>query len=405
MDSAPVILARALGDFTQWALGRALAAGVRRLYFLSRDGWYPFRLGEALCRGWDLPIECRYLYGSRRAWRLPLAHRDPARLVGQLCGKGGGATLGDILFQAGLSPREAGAAAASLGLPQELPLSPGQRRELAPRLLVCPAFLHPMEAASRRAVGPFLGYLRQEGLGEDVPWAVVDSGWMGSTQDTLGEALTLLGRPGSPRGYYAGLYRAPRRGQWEGFFFQPGERLAIQAGFEPSLWEAAFAAPHGTVLGYGPRDGGFVPLLGEARSSPAAARLEEAFTQWGEHLARQPRPRDLVSHARRDLPGLWEELRPLMARPTGEQAALLGRLPFSQGPRERPGERLAPRLSQGELAGSCLLPRLLGREAASSWLPGSAARSVPQPEKWFSAFDRLRLARALSFGLREGRER
>ena len=115
MDSAPVILARALGDFTQWALGRALAAGVRRLYFLSRDGWYPFRLGEALCRGWDLPIECRYLYGSRRAWRLPLAHRDPARLVGQLCGKGGGATLGDILFQAGLSPREAGAAAASLG--------------------------------------------------------------------------------------------------------------------------------------------------------------------------------------------------------------------------------------------------------------------------------------------------
>ena len=228
---------------------------------------------------------------------------------------------------------------------------------------------------------------------------------MGSTQDTLGEALTLLGRPGSPRGYYAGLYRAPRRGQWEGFFFQPGERLAIQAGFEPSLWEAAFAAPHGTVLGYGPRDGGFVPLLGEARSSPAAARLEEAFTQWGERLARQPRPRDLVSHARRDLPGLWEELRPLMARPTGEQAALLGRLPFSQGPRERPGERLAPRLSQGELAGSCLLPRLLGRQAASSWLPGSAARSVPQPEKWFAAFDRLRLARALSFGLREGRER
>ena len=100
-----------------------------------------------------------------------------------------------------------------------------------------------MEAASRQALGPFLGYLRQEGLGEDVPWAVVDSGWMGSTQDTLGEALTLLGRPGSPRGYYAGLYRAPRRGQWEGFFFQPGERLAIQAGFEPSLWEAAFAAP------------------------------------------------------------------------------------------------------------------------------------------------------------------
>ena len=292
-----------------------------------------------------------------------------------------------------------------LKLPGEQVLTRGERRTLGRELLACPAFLRGVERHSRQALPAFFGYLRQEGLLEPVPWALVDSGWMGSTQNTLGEALTLLGRPGSPRGYYAGLYRAPRRGQWEGFFFQPGERLAIQAGFEPSLWEAAFAAPHGTVLGYGPRDGGFVPLLGEARPSPAAARLEEAFTQWGERLARQPRPRDLVSHARRDLPGLWEELRPLMAHPTGEQAALLGRLPFSQGPRERPGERLAPRLSQGELAGSCLLPRLLGRQAASSWLPGSAARSVPQPEKWFAAFDRLRLARALSFGLREGRER
>ena len=236
MDSAPVILARALGDFTQWALGRALAAGVRRLYFLSRDGWYPFQLGEALCRGWDLPIECRYLYGSRRAWRLPLAHRDPARLVGQLCGKGGGATLGEILFQAGLSPREAGAAAALLGVPQELPLSPGQRRELAPRLLVCPAFLHPMEAASRRALGPFLGYLRQEGLGEDVPWALVDSGWMGSTQETLAQALALLGAAQGPRGYYWGLYQAPQLGRWACYSFSPGRELKRQAGFCPGFF-------------------------------------------------------------------------------------------------------------------------------------------------------------------------
>ena len=304
MDSAPVILARALGDFTQWALGRALAAGVRRLYFLSRDGWYPFRLGEALCRGWDLPIECRYLYGSRRAWRLPLAHRDPARLVGQLCGKGGGATLGEILFQAGLSPREAGAAAAPLGVPQELPLSPGQRRELAPRLLACPAFLHPMETASRQALGLFLGYLRQEGLGEDVPWALVDSGWMGSTQDTLGEALTLLGRPGSPRGYYAGLYRAPRRGRWEGFFFQPGERLAIQAGFEPSLWEAAFAAPHGTVLGYGPRDGGFVPLLRQQIAPAPGHRAHPRQLARGGHLVGQRGHNPLLHglHGQGDLP-------------------------------------------------------------------------------------------------------
>ena len=40
-----------------------------------------------------------------------------------------------------------------------------------------------------------------------------------------------------------------------------------------------------------------------------------------------------------------------------------------------------------------------------SALGGHLQESGLQPEKWFAAFDRLRLARALSFGLREGRER
>ena len=60
-----------------------------------------------------------------------------------------------------------------------------------------------------RSLPAFFGYLRQEGLLEPVPWALVDSGWMGTTQETLGQALRLLGKSGSLRGYYAGLYRGP----------------------------------------------------------------------------------------------------------------------------------------------------------------------------------------------------
>ena len=365
---------------------------MRRLYFLSRDGWYPFRLGEALCRGWDLPIECRYLYGSRRAWRLPLAHRDPARLVGQLCGKGGGATLGDILFQAGLSPREAGAAAASLGLPQELPLSPGQRRELAPRLLACPAFLHPMEAASRRAVGPFLGYLRQEGLEEDIPWALVDSGWMGSTQDTLGEALTLLGGRGARGATTPGCTAPPAGASGRAFSSSPGSGWPSRRGLSPACGRPLLPPPTARCWAMVRGTAALSPCWGRPAPPRRRPGWRKLLPSGGERLARQPRPRDLVSHARRDLPGLWEELRPLMAPPHRGAGGFAGAVALLQGPRERPGERLAPRLSRGKLAGSCLLPRLLGRQAASSWLPGSAARSVLQPEKWFAAFDRLRLA-------------
>ena len=65
-------LAPAVGAFSQWVLGRALKDGVRRLYFLSRDGWHFYHMAQRLCRAWGFPVECRYLYGSRYAWRLPL---------------------------------------------------------------------------------------------------------------------------------------------------------------------------------------------------------------------------------------------------------------------------------------------------------------------------------------------
>ena len=71
-QAAGWVLAPVLGTFVRWVLERALSAGVSRLYFLARDGWFPYRLAQTLCQAWKLPVECRYLYGSRLAWRQPL---------------------------------------------------------------------------------------------------------------------------------------------------------------------------------------------------------------------------------------------------------------------------------------------------------------------------------------------
>lgn len=391
-------LAPALLAFTQWVLGRALEDGVARLYFLARDGWHPWRLASRLCRAWGLPVECRYLYGSRYAWRLPLCHRDVPLALSRLCVKGQGVTLGGVLAQAGLSPREQGAVSQALALPLGRRLSERDRRALAGELARCPAFLHPMEERSRRALPALAGYLRQEGLLGPVPWALVDSGWMGSTQETLGEALSLLGWQGQLQGYYAGLYRAPAQGRWDCFFFRPGRDLPVQAGFEPSLFEAAFCAPHGMTTGYRWLEGRFFPLLGPP---PAGAGklslLGEVFQRRGEELAAEEPPRDLLWQGLRQRPAAWEGLGQLMARPTREQAAALGSLPFSDHPLERGARPLAPPLAARELARCRLLPRLLlgPPEAASAWLPGSAA-GLSRPEGWFGAFDRLRWARVLA---------
>ena len=234
-------LAPAVGAFSQWVLGRALQDGVRRLYFLSRDGWHFYHMAQRLCRAWGLPVECRYLYGSRYAWRLPLYHTDHRRALSQLCGKVLSPTLEGVLRQAGLSPEERAGVLGELAVSGKRPLSPGERRALFQKLKACPRFLFLMDRNSRQALPGLAGYLRQEGLLEGVPWALVDSGWMGSTQETLAQALALLGAAQGPRGYYWGLYQAPQLGRWACYSFSPGRELKRQAGFCPGFFEAALA--------------------------------------------------------------------------------------------------------------------------------------------------------------------
>ena len=328
-------LAPAVGAFSQWVLGRALKDGVRRLYFLSRDGWHFYHMAQRLCRAWSLPVECRYLYGSRYAWRLPLYHTDHRRALSQLCGKVLSPTLEVVLRQAGLSPEERAGVLGELAVSENSVLSPGERRALFQKLKACPRFLFLMDRSSRQALPGLAGYLRQEGLLEGVPWALVDSGWMGSIQETLAQALALLGAAQGPRGYYWGLYRAPQLGRWACYSFSPGRELKRQAGFCPGFFEAALAAPQGMALGYEERRGRFIPRLGDPpHGGTLSQELEELFADYGEKLLQEGAPRNLLGRAAAELPRVCSLLEQLMTWPTRQEASAFGALPFWDSPLE-----------------------------------------------------------------------
>lgn len=329
------VLAPAVGAFSQWVLGRALKDGVRRLYFLSRDGWHFYHMAQRLCRAWGLPVECRYLYGSRYAWRLPLYHTDHRRALSQLCGKVLSPTLEVVLRQAGLSPEERAGVLGELAVSENSVLSPGERRALFQKLKACPRFLFLMDRNSRQALPGLAGYLRQEGLLEGVPWALVDSGWMGSTQETLAQALALLGAAQGPRGYYWGLYQAPQLGRWACYSFSPGRELKRQAGFCPGFFEAALAAPQGMALGYEERRGRFIPRLGDPpHGGTLSQELEELFADYGEKLLQEGAPRNLLGRAAAELPRVCSLLEQLMTWPTRQEASAFGALPFWDSPLE-----------------------------------------------------------------------
>lgn len=55
--------------YTIWVLSTAKKMGIKRLYFLARDGELPFKLALLLCDQYS--IEVKYLFGSRQAWNTP----------------------------------------------------------------------------------------------------------------------------------------------------------------------------------------------------------------------------------------------------------------------------------------------------------------------------------------------
>lgn len=57
--------------YVSWSINHALDHGIQTLYFISRDGHHLKRIADAIIEKKQLPIKTKYIYGSRKAWRIP----------------------------------------------------------------------------------------------------------------------------------------------------------------------------------------------------------------------------------------------------------------------------------------------------------------------------------------------
>ena len=69
--------------YVHWLLEQAQRRGIKYLYFLARDGYILQKIADIIIKNKNLNIKTEYVYGSKKAWRLPALSLENKRLKAQ----------------------------------------------------------------------------------------------------------------------------------------------------------------------------------------------------------------------------------------------------------------------------------------------------------------------------------
>ncbi len=338
--AGPAILAA-----VAWTLLSAQRDGLDILYFVARDGEILLAVAQLLQQDLGLApeIECRYLYGSRKAWYLPAlsleSDMDRAAALRRLLLRSFAGTLRDLLAMVDIDV-EAVAEAAPQSVMDVSPDAPlGDRgTAIIDALVSSPEFQSLAFERAKKAYEATVGYLAQEKMFSGGQVGLVDVGWRGVAAASLVSMAAAQGT--DVLCYFAGGLSGP------GSQAAPEDSRAflIDTRGEESeldlpmviLTESFCAGSGGTTLGYTAADGRYLPRLAPADANPAM--------RWGLGDY-QTLMRDYAASVCRSLakfewtitldevgairPYLMTNFRALWNYPSYEEADQWGRFPFS----------------------------------------------------------------------------
>lgn len=378
------VWAPALVSFADWVLKEALSLNIHKLYFLARDAKMAYMIACRMTETESLPLSCRYLEGSRYAWRMAefaLPDTDPME---KICMGGVNVTLRKILKRGGLDDREAEEVAKRLGKQAELDhtLSYVEIQRMKPLLAKCGTFQKRMKEHAKEAYDSTVRYLEQEGVMEQEPFAIVDSGWIGSLQMTLEHLrASVTGSQSNPiHGFYFGLYELPRGAALETYhtyYFRPYQDIEKKVRFNNCLFEAVCSAGEGMTAGYREEDGRMMPVY-ETVHNPNRERIirnERCL----EKLLAKP---DTIKSLTQPCKEVRRRLERLMSMPDGDDIAEYGGYLFSDDVNDGSLQPVAAVLNHEEIRRFHVFNRLLLMKGMkkedfrdSAWPEGSAVRA------------------------------
>ena len=337
-EIAGSLISPVIAFYALWLLREARERGLQRLYFVARDGYLVKRVADALIHAFRLPLETRYLYGSRQAWHLPAITEFSGESLSWLFEKTRTLNLRIVLGRLQMTPEEVADLLGERGWPQHLwdePLDDESLRRLKTDLLDSADFRVRVEklVETRRDVA--LRYLEQEGLFGQIPWAVVDLGWHGRLQQSLEKLLGMKKAVPTFGLYFALFADSPALAQvrtasyldWD--LRSPPESKDI-----PSLvflMESFCTAPHGSTVGYRAEPGGrIVPQCREQGFEPletwGVSTVHSTVERFAENLKGLDLPREILDWDSRS--ALLQILRAFSREPLPAEARAWGAFPY-----------------------------------------------------------------------------
>jgi hypothetical protein len=262
-----------------WTLLTAQQDNIGTLYFVARDGEILLAAAESLQRelGMAPEIECRYLYGSRKAWHVPALSLVPgtdfpAALRRLLLLKSENSTLRGLLSYLDMSVDEVAPIAAAVvgAIAFDTPLG-DQLGAVVDALANSSAFQSLALSRAQAAHKATIAYLRQEQMFGDSRVGLVDIGWHGAASASLAIMAAaegtevvcyftggLCGRESLVAPKDSRAYLIDARGD------EPADRPALV-----HLLETFCAGTGGSTLGYMAVQDRWAPRLAAAETNPA----------------------------------------------------------------------------------------------------------------------------------------
>jgi FMN phosphatase YigB (HAD superfamily) len=378
-DVATAVAGPLLFGYVYWLLVKAQESGIRRLYFLSRDGQILERVARVIATSFDFNVELRYLFASRRAWFLASTAFCSAEARVAAVTSDGTVVLNDLLGRLEIHPDRARDALEAAGFP-EAQWSKAIASERVAQLRRVLGSFPVRDLIAARAVAEHrlcVEYLRSEGVLDGSQSAIVDVGWKGRLQTALARILRGEGAP-DPVGFYLALRERPLPSQMGSAFTYLDQQAAFS--LNPTLTEAFCAADHGTVLGYR-----------RSESDAVAAHLaapDGALRDWGVEFFQEcvvdfakkmtdamhtlGEPPELVNAVLRR--SAVRAVRRFVDQPTRNEADVFGSFPHDASQLHTCASELAPTVPANVLLRSLVRPTVL--DAHTHWQQASIVRSA-----------------------------